>query len=411
MDKITAKQAAEMWGVSDRTVQDYCIKGRIPGAERWGRTWMIPADAEKPKDGRSRTAKRMAERKPYISIPKQTPQILMSNFYSKPGTAEECVKRLSDSPETAAVFEGWLAFSRGDLTRALDVVLPLLDVEGDFYGTLNVGMLTTACAVWKNDAALWRTGRAHISDVTCTDEYERKIRELWLGINDAGVLTNIQNLNWYSWSEFGKLPEDSLPAIWFNYAKHLHKIGTYLARGETTIPDIQGLGMLRMYPYLAEPLIVQANRAGSLFAELCIRLLCAGAYLNIGMKEAGLHHLDVALNLAVPDKLYGVLAEFRGMFNTVMDDRLDQIDPEATKVVKKLYKDMLANWNDMTKRSVTITLSERQSEIARLASLGLTNEEIAERLHVSFHTVKSTISMIMNKTGTNKRSEFSKHIF
>lgn len=411
MDMITVQQAAENWGVSIRYVQVMCKKGKLPGATKFGLNWMIPADTEKPKDGRTKTAKQTEEYKPYIVMPKQTPQLIMSNLYGTPGSGEECIKKLSSTPETAALFEAWLAFSQGDIAKAIDLTLPLLQIEADFYGTLNVGMLTMACAIWKKDAALWRTGRAHISGVHCADEYEQKIRDLWLGINDAGVLTNIQNLNWYSWSEFDKLPEDSLPAIWFHYAKHLHKIGTYLARGEATFQDIQGLGILRMYPYLVEPLIAQVNRADSLFAELCIRLLCADAYLNIGMDEAGLRHLDIALNLAVPDKLYGVLAEFRGMFNTVMDERLDRIDPEATKAVKKLYKDMLANWNEMSDRSVTFTLSERQNEIARLAALGLTNEEIAERLHVSFHTVKSTISMIMNKTGTSKRSEFSKHIF
>ena len=411
MDMMTVQQAAEKWGVSVRYVQILCKNGKLSGATKFGLNWMIPADTEKPKDKRCKPIKQTADRKPYITMPKQTPQIFMSDFYSKPGTADECVKSLSTNSETAMVFEGWLSFSRGDLTKALDIVLPLLDMQGDFYGTLNVGMLAMACAIWKNDAALWRKGRAHVSAVTCANEYERKIRDLWLGINDAGVLTKIQNLNWYSWSEFDKLPEDSLPAIWFHYAKHLHRIGTNLARGEATFPDIQGLGMLRMYPYLVEPLIAQVSRAGSLLAEICIRLLCADAYMNIGMDEAGLRHLDIALQLAVPDKLYGVLAEFRGMFNTVMDERLDRIDLEATKAVKKLYKDMLANWNEMSNRSVTLTLSERQNEIARLAALGLTNEEIAERLHVSFHTVKSTVSMIMNKTGTNKRSEFAKHIF
>ena len=169
--------------------------------------------------------------------------------------------------------------------------------------------------------------------------------------------------------------------------------------------------MMQMYPCVVEPLINQVHRSGSLLSELCMRLLCASAYFNVGKTEAGLHHLDIALNLAVPDKLFGILAEFRELFNSVMDERLDMIDPEATKALKKLCKETLGNWNAMLQKNNSLTLTERQREIAQLAALGLTNDEIAKRLHISFSTVKSTISIIMNKTGATKRSEFHTHIF
>ena len=52
MDYITARQAAEKWDVSLRWVQVYLKNGRIEGAIRFGRDWMIPKDAEKPIDPR-----------------------------------------------------------------------------------------------------------------------------------------------------------------------------------------------------------------------------------------------------------------------------------------------------------------------------------------------------------------------
>lgn len=54
MNGITAKEAAEKWGISSRQVQLLCAKGRIHGAVRFGHAWLIPADAEKPRDGRRR---------------------------------------------------------------------------------------------------------------------------------------------------------------------------------------------------------------------------------------------------------------------------------------------------------------------------------------------------------------------
>ena len=97
--------------------------------------------------------------------------------------------------------------------------------------------------------------------------------------------------------------------------------------------------------------------------------------------------------------------------STALDECLERKDREAAKRVKRLEKQMYANWMEMVKKTADLELSDRQKEIARLASIGLTNEEIAVRLQISSNTVKSTITMIMNKTGTSKRSEFAPYIF
>ncbi|MDO5116127.1 MAG: Fic family protein [Synergistaceae bacterium] len=48
MDYISAKQAATLWGISERSVRNYCAQGRIDGAFLTGKTWTIPAAASKP---------------------------------------------------------------------------------------------------------------------------------------------------------------------------------------------------------------------------------------------------------------------------------------------------------------------------------------------------------------------------
>ena len=53
MNGITAKEAAVKWGITPRQVQLLCAKGRMPGAVHFSNAWVIPSDAEKPKDGRS----------------------------------------------------------------------------------------------------------------------------------------------------------------------------------------------------------------------------------------------------------------------------------------------------------------------------------------------------------------------
>ena len=52
MDYISAPEAAENWGISERRVQKLCKENRIPGVVRFSLIWLIPKDAKKPEDGR-----------------------------------------------------------------------------------------------------------------------------------------------------------------------------------------------------------------------------------------------------------------------------------------------------------------------------------------------------------------------
>ena len=52
MDYMTLKEAAEKWGVSPRRVNYYCTGERIPGAVKMAGVWLVPKDAEKPRDKR-----------------------------------------------------------------------------------------------------------------------------------------------------------------------------------------------------------------------------------------------------------------------------------------------------------------------------------------------------------------------
>lgn len=49
---ITVQEAAEKWGVTPRQVQILCKEGRIVGATRMSRIWIIPERAEKPTMGK-----------------------------------------------------------------------------------------------------------------------------------------------------------------------------------------------------------------------------------------------------------------------------------------------------------------------------------------------------------------------
>ena len=57
MNIMTTKEAAELWGVTVRHVQSLCDKGLIDGAKKISDVWLMPKDAKKPIDGRTKDAK------------------------------------------------------------------------------------------------------------------------------------------------------------------------------------------------------------------------------------------------------------------------------------------------------------------------------------------------------------------
>ena len=68
-EKITTQEAAERWGLTPRRVSALCKQGRIAGAEKVGRSWYIPVDAQKPDDHRVKSGM-------YVKYQGQNPEFL-----------------------------------------------------------------------------------------------------------------------------------------------------------------------------------------------------------------------------------------------------------------------------------------------------------------------------------------------
>ena len=60
---------------------------------------------------------------------------------------------------------------------------------------------------------------------------------------------------------------------------------------------------------------------------------------------------------------------------------------------------------DSTAKETASALSEREVQIVELVTIGMTNQEIAEKLEISKRTVDNHISNILTKTSTSNRVE------
>ena len=119
-----------------------------------------------------------------------------------------------------------------------------------------------------------------------------------------------------------------------------------------------------------------------------------------------IRHIDKAIALALPDKLYGVLAEYCRVLYGHIEKRLSAVDEEAWHEVKKLYKTYNEGWSRLSGKvrgkNIITTLTAKQREVAKLAAFGMTNKEIADKLDMTVSGVKQALLVITDKTGVGR---------
>ena len=407
-DYMTIAEASERWGISQRQVQHLCTLGSVEGAVKFGRAWMIPKNANKPVDGRTKAAR--AELDADMPLPRKTPFLYMSDLYNTPGTADEVGASLSYHHEAQVLFEAEVAYSRGEIDKVYDIANYLLSRHSDFYAVLSAGMLLAQCAIWKGDIHMWHRAKVHIAEAPAKNDLDRDAMQLAISAVNI-MIYNVENFpEWFKKGRFEPIHKDAYPAAKVYYAKYLYALGYAVAMGLVKVDGTQGLYIMSVISFSVEPMIAWARANNTVMSEIYLRLTCAAIYHNCGKDEDAIYHIDKAIELALPDKLYGVLAEYCRALNTLMEKRLSIMDADAWGEVKMLYKIYNEGWSKLsgTVRGKTIltTLSDKEREVAKLAAFGLSNQEIADSLHLSLSVVKQAVRIVSEKSGMS-RSDFA----
>lgn len=404
-------EAAELWGISQHRVQELCKTGRIDGVTRFGRSWMIPSDAKKPVDTRYKEQKRNTNESPTLPMPRKSPFLNMTDLYTRPGTADEVVVSLSNNPEAQALFAAEIAYSRGEIDKVLAHASEFLRSHSGFYAVNAGGMLLALAAMWKGDISLYRDAKVHICEAPWKTPEDKQIMSLSLACIDSAVrdISIIGYPDWFRRGQFDHLHPDSHPAAKVFYIKYFIIAAQEHAKGAFPLPDVTGMGLMRVIPYIAEPLISRVVAEKLVIPQIYLRLLTAVSYHQLGDDESAIVHIDKAIDLALPDSLFGILAEHRRNLDHLLDDRLLLKDQAAFAKYKELQKGLQEGWtklhNSLLSRSVTNALTVRQREMCRLAAFGLSDHEIADRMHVTVSHVKKELYVAKNKTGAMKRRE------
>ena len=183
---MLVKEAAERWGLTERSVTGMCRSGRIPGAIKEGGTWYIPADAEKPVDGRVRTgAYKKAVNKAKLPLPVGISdyRVASTEYYYVDKTL--MIKDFLDERPQVALFTRPRRFGK----------------------TLNMDMLRTFfektdedTSVYFRDKAIWKQGAKY-------QAYQGKYPVVFLSFKDVKCETwqeTLQKLSEIIGSEFAR---------------------------------------------------------------------------------------------------------------------------------------------------------------------------------------------------------------
>ena len=154
MEYITVRQFAEKWGISERRVQKYCAAGRIPGARKFGVSWEIPADVEKPEDPRRQRGEAApepaAKREPALEGAGLMPLL---NTPFQPGHCLETIRAMLDGPRKDIAWAEYHYFSGQAEQAVREVELHLADKDMEVrlsacliyaYANLSLGQIQRA---------------------------------------------------------------------------------------------------------------------------------------------------------------------------------------------------------------------------------------------------------------------------
>lgn len=394
---LSVREAAEKWGVSERRIHQYCSEGRILGAERIGKAWVIPIDAEKPGDPRKQK-KQAVSRKP-----QKTPELFLGfmplmNTPFEPGQCVETIGRMKAGPKKDIALSEYHYFS-GQAEKAMQETETYLNAEDGAIRLSACWIYAYAClSMGRIDRARYALNEIK-NTLAAGGEIAPPVRAMEVFVAfAAAVLLHLP------------LPEEMPPTKEFlpllppglrAFALYVQAHYLYL-KGE--------------YAYSAG--VVEATLAMGADAypisAIYLHLVAVMDYMSMKQPDRAQAHLLTAWEIARPDDLIEGFGEHHGLLGAMLEATIKPKWPEDFKRIIDITYRFSSGWrrvhNPITGHDVADDLTTTEFAMAMLAARGWTNQEIAEYLNISANTVKSHISEAMKKLQVENRKDLKKYM-
>lgn len=391
MEYISVKEAAEKWKVSPRRVQIYCSAGRIEGIKRFGRSWSIPLDANKPGDPRG-----TFERENKLRIDLFSPIMYCDAL---PGELERAAYSIEEV-EKSAMFRAELRRFQGKSTEALELLAALENTE-DL--ALRLGVLRTQAVIAMNSEgnSKWEAYWQKLADMEAEHGKRPALKPVFELIHaniSTSMLSSKDCPEWLLNSDFSSVPAQLLPIAYYVQVMYLFTAGEF---GRAVGAAEAYIELCRLHRWL--------------LAEIYLHLCAGFGWIRLGSRDRAQRHIAEAALLSRPDGLVKPIEEFHPL--------LDGLD---SKIIKSDYAEMFAKTNISNHRykkawisihnthydgNIATDLTDREIAVLLMAKQGLTNDEISDTLNISANTVKYHMSNALGKLGLASRNELGRISF
>ena len=397
MEYITVQEAAKKWRISDRLVQKYCAEGRIDGIRKFGKSWGIPASAVKPQDPRrekEHSATRRLQPQPEV-FPGFMPLI---NTAFEPGRCLDYINEMEEGSRKEIAFAEYHYFS-GQPEKAIQ--------EAELYLTCSeTAYRLSACLIYAY--ANLSVGHIHHTRYALTEIQNtltaNEDRAPYVRAIEAFVVFASSVLLHLPLPEKMPLTQDFLPLL----PSGLRAFALYVQAHYLYLKEDYGksigiveatLGMgADQYPIPA----------------IYLHLVAVMDYMSLKQTQQAQKHLLAAWEIARPDDLIEGFGEHHGLVGGMLEAVIKPDWPEDFKRIIAITYRFSAGWrkihNPETGHDVADDLTTTEFATAMLAARGWTNQEIAQHMNISSHTVKRYISTVLQKLGIRQRQELKKYM-
>ena len=386
---MSVADASEKWGVSIRQVQRLLALGRIPRAKKYGRSWMIPDDAEKPADPRlKKGTSELASDLAYLIEATAIPLSLYRIDAILETISEERVR---------LYVEGYLAYMRGDYERTIQY---FRKIGYDDAAKLRACSLAIAAAISTGNYPLYQEIESYCKGMVlaANNANVKTIAELALATAYVNAFAPDMVPNWLKEGDFSALPHQLKPEALCTRTRYLH----FLKKYESVLDVAQTA--LTLY----EP------GHGISHMGIYMRLTCAVACCSLGRSNDAKDYLLGVMKDCLPNGFITPFAENAPLFGGLLEQCLEQEFPSFYDAVTKQSKRTIPNWlafhNRFTKENITLILSMREYQIALLAMQGVPYKKIAEQHGISVGRLKNIMLEIYEKLFISGRDELSQYI-
>lgn len=399
-DYLSLRETAQKWGVSERRINQYCTEGRIAGAQRIGKAWAIPSNAQKPGDPR-----RMRQQGKILPLQTSAGGRLnhanlmpLMNTAFVPGNCQAAALAMTPGPRRDIALAEYHYFSGQPEAAAKEAE--------EYLTSPDIGAKLSACLIYAYaNLSLGRIPRARFAldelnaALASAGKESPEFRAAAAFVASAGaVLLHLPMPD--------KLPEIEsflplLPPGLRAFALYVQAHYLYLkkeySKSAGTVEATLAMGA-SAYPIPA----------------IYLHLVAVMDYMSLKQSEQAQGHLLTAWEMARPDDLIEGFGEHHGLLGAMLEAVIKPKWPEDFKRIIDITYRFSSGWrrvhNPITGHDVADDLTTTEFAIAMLAARNWTTQEIAEHLNISVNTVKSHISEAMRKLNVRNRKSLKQYM-